>query len=78
MCFCVSVYFLSIFSVRACAVTETVIVWTLNKQQFIAMEIAHPQLCMLIQYTLLKSLSIASTCAMYALHPTTANAVHDI
>jgi hypothetical protein len=39
------------------------------------MEINHPQLCTLIQYTLLKSLSIASTCAMYSLHPTIAAAV---
>lgn len=60
-------------SVRAYSVSDCVC-WTLDKEKFAAMEINHPQLCMLIQFTLLKSLSIASTCSMYALHPTTAMA----
>jgi hypothetical protein len=38
------------------------------------MEVQHPTLCLLIQHSLLKSLAIASTCALYALHPTTAYA----
>ena len=35
-------------------------------------QVAHPRLCMLLQHTLLKSLAIAATCSMYALHPSTA------
>ncbi len=58
-------------TVRAYCINECVC-WTLDKTQFAAMEINHPQLCMLIQFTLLKSLSISSTCSLYALHPTTA------
>lgn len=58
-------------SLRAYSINECVC-WVLDREKFAAMEVSDPQLCMLIQYTLLKSLSIASTCAMYTLHPTTA------
>ncbi len=64
-------------SVRAFTLSPT-ICWTLDKRQFAEMEVSNPQLCMLLQYTLLKSLSIASTCAMYALHPTTAYASNGV
>jgi CRP-like cAMP-binding protein len=59
-------------SVRAFTLSHRMICWTLNRRTFAEMEVSHPSLCMLLQYTLLRSLSIASTCAMYALHPTTA------
>ncbi len=58
-------------SVHASTVGEC-ICWTLTREALSAMEVTHPQLCMLLQHTLLKSLAIAATWAMYALHPTTA------
>lgn len=51
--------------------------WTLDRDSYSLMEVRHPQLCMLIQHSLLKSLAIASTCAMYALYPTTAYSSSD-
>jgi hypothetical protein len=48
------------------------VLWTLDRRQFARMELEAPQLCLLIQHSLLKSLAIASTCSLYAQHPTTA------
>jgi hypothetical protein len=42
------------------------------------MEVSQPRLCMLIQYALLRSLSLSYTCSMYALYPTTAYNETDI
>lgn len=57
---------------RAYVQTDTCVCWTLSRSSYAAMEVAHPRLCMLLQHTLLKSLAIAATCSMYALHPSTA------
>jgi hypothetical protein len=48
------------------------VLWTLDREQYALMEVESPQLCLLIQHSLLKSLAIASTCALYAQHPTSA------
>jgi CRP-like cAMP-binding protein len=63
-------------SVRAYSTSLTQC-FSLNRKRFAEMEREKPQLCMLIQHTLLKSLSIASTVAMYALHPTAACSAND-
>jgi hypothetical protein len=39
------------------------------------MEISHPSLCLLVQHALLKSLSISSTSALHALHPSAAYSI---
>jgi hypothetical protein len=36
------------------------------------MEGEHPQLCLLLQHALLKSMAIAATSSLHALHPTSA------
>lgn len=48
------------------------VLWTLDREQYARMEVEAPQLCLLIQHSVLKSLAIASTCALYAQHPTAA------
>lgn len=60
-------------TVRAYSVTDSTF-WILDREHFAAMEVQQPQLCMLIQYALLRSLALSYTCSMYALHPTTAYA----
>jgi CRP-like cAMP-binding protein len=60
-------------TVRAYSVTNCTF-WILDREHFAAMEVQQPQLCMLIQYALLRSLALSYTCSMYALHPTTAYA----
>jgi CRP-like cAMP-binding protein len=60
-------------SVRAYSVTNCTF-WILDREHFAAMEVQQPQLCMLIQYALLRSLALSYTCSMYALHPMTAYA----
>lgn len=60
-------------TVRAYSVTDCTF-WILDREHFAAMEVQQPQLCMLIQYALLRSLALSYTCSMYALHPTTAYA----
>lgn len=56
-------------SVRAVALTACTC-WTLSRDALAKMEIQQPQLCMLIQHVLLKSLSIASTWGLFAVKPT--------
>ena len=58
-------------SVQAHTMTDSVF-WTLDRESFACMEMNDPALCMLIQHSLLKSFAIATTCALYALHPATA------
>lgn len=60
-------------TVRAYSVSDCTF-WILDREHFAAMEVQQPQLCMLIQYALLRSLALSYTCSMYALHPTTAYA----
>ncbi len=64
-------------SVRAYTLQPT-ICWSLHKLQFYEMQKYHPQLCNIIQYTLLKSLSLSATCALYSLNPATAYDSSDI
>eukprot|EP01034_Spumella_vulgaris_P025301 gene25301-31741_t len=47
--------------------------WLLNREGYANMEVQHPTLCLLIQHTLLKSLSISSTCSMYSLNTATSS-----
>jgi hypothetical protein len=49
------------------------VLWTFDRTAYSRMETHHPSLCMLVQHSLLKSLAIASTYSLYALHP---NAAH--
>jgi hypothetical protein len=49
------------------------VLWTFARTAYSRMETHHPSLCMLVQHSLLKSLAIASTYSLYALHP---NAAH--
>lgn len=62
---------LCMHSVQAHTMAHSVF-WTLDREQYSSMEVTEPSLCLLIQHSLLKSLAIASTCAMYAQHPSTA------
>lgn len=64
-------------SVRAYTVKPT-ICWSLQKSKLNEMQRLHPQLCSIIQYTLLKSLALSATCALYSLHPLTAYDSADI
>lgn len=58
-------------SVQAYTMSDSVF-WTLDRVNYARMELHEPSLCLLIQHSLLKSLAIASTCALYAQHPTAA------
>jgi len=69
--FLLPLLFFSLFSVQAYTMSECVF-WTLNRENYARMELHEPSLCLLIQHSLLKSLAIASTCALYAQHPTAA------
>lgn len=61
-------------AVRALASNEDVTVcWTLSREAFAAMRRDHPDLFVAVQHSLCKSLSIAATWSMFALHPTTAS-----
>jgi hypothetical protein len=62
---------LFLYSAQAHSMVDCVL-WTLDREQYALMEVESPQLCLLIQHSLLKSLAIASTCALYAQHPTSA------
>eukprot|EP01039_Chlorochromonas_danica_P001409 gene1409-1532_t len=47
--------------------------WTISRDAFAAMRRDHPDLFVAVQHSLCKSLSIAATWSMFALHPTTAS-----
>lgn len=64
-------------STRAITITSTTC-WILDRKRFALMETNHPKLCMLIQYTFLKSLSLSNTCSMYALYPATLSSLVDL
>lgn len=68
--------FLFICSVRAYAVTDCTF-WVLDRGHFALMEVQMPQLCLLLQYALLRSLALSYTCSLNALHPSTAFAARD-
>ena len=57
-------------SVQAHTMVRSVF-WTMDRVQYARMEVESPALCLLVQHSLLKSLAIASTCALYAQHPST-------
>jgi hypothetical protein len=46
--------------------------WTLDRDSYLRMETEHPKLCLLLQHALLKSMAIAATSSLHALHPTSA------
>jgi hypothetical protein len=62
-------------SVRCVSLTDRCVLWTLDRDSYMHMEISHPSLCLLVQHALLKSLSISSTSALHALHPSAAYSI---
>jgi hypothetical protein len=61
--------------VRCVSLTDRCVLWTLDRDSYMHMEISHPSLCLLVQHALLKSLSISSTSALHALHPSAAYSI---
>jgi hypothetical protein len=45
------------------------VIWSLDKSFYADMERRSPQLCIIVQHVLLKSMSMAQANAMYSAHP---------
>jgi len=59
-------------SLRATALGSETSIWTLSRDDLARMEVEEPQLCLLLQHLLIKSLSISATSNLYKLYPETA------
>ena len=57
--------------------SPVVVLWTLDRARYLQMETRHPSLCLLLQHALLKSLAIAQTASLFALHPSSAYSVFE-
>ena len=59
----------SLLMCSAIVTSDDCVVWCLDKKYYALMEVENPQLCIIIQHVLLKSMSMAQASAIHSTHP---------